>query len=251
MYPYPVPSPSSVRGRVLSAIQSDGGSYRPSLCQSSPFLELPDFGMPVWKRRLRRRFIHRAIALRYCVKRSSLAFELNELSLAMWASSWLSGQSGRAAASTRSAPKHRKTPRLWAVLGENPCPEQWSSGVREDHPERERQPSGEATGAAFSTTTTSSIARMRSRATTWTYSCDSIGRARQARSGRPTATSHSLAGRPMERDESFYSSLSHSPESRDIRSLQVMMFEAIKLPLGLSEAPVEPHGMRVRAATPQ
>jgi uncharacterized protein len=46
----------------------------------------------------------------------------------------------------------------------------------------------------------------------------------------------------------FYSSLSHSPEAWDIRNLQVMMFEAIKWSLGLSEAPVEPHRKRAGAA---
>ena len=34
-----------------------------------------------------------------------------------------------------------------------------------------------------------------------------------------------------------YSSLSHSPEAWDIRNVQVMMFEAIKWSLGLSEPP--------------
>ena len=38
-----------------------------------------------------------------------------------------------------------------------------------------------------------------------------------------------------------YSSLSHATEAWDIRELQVMMFEAIKWSLGLSEAPVAPH----------
>jgi type 1 glutamine amidotransferase len=38
-----------------------------------------------------------------------------------------------------------------------------------------------------------------------------------------------------------YSSLSHSPEAWDIRNLQIMMFEAIKWSLGLSDAPVQPH----------
>ena len=43
-----------------------------------------------------------------------------------------------------------------------------------------------------------------------------------------------------------YSSLSHSPESWDIRNVQVMMFEAIKWSLGLTEAPVQPHPKRDR-----
>jgi hypothetical protein len=41
-----------------------------------------------------------------------------------------------------------------------------------------------------------------------------------------------------------YSSLSHSTEAWDIRSLQIMMFEAIRWSLGLSEAPVQPHAKR-------
>ena len=41
-----------------------------------------------------------------------------------------------------------------------------------------------------------------------------------------------------------YSSLSHSPEAWDIRNLQIMMFEAIKWSLGLTDAPVEPHPKR-------
>jgi uncharacterized protein len=41
-----------------------------------------------------------------------------------------------------------------------------------------------------------------------------------------------------------YSSLSHSTEAWDLRNLQVMMFEAIKWSLGLSEAPVQPHPKR-------
>jgi len=38
-----------------------------------------------------------------------------------------------------------------------------------------------------------------------------------------------------------YSSLSHSTEAWDIRNVQIMMFEAIKWSLGLSDAPVQPH----------
>ena len=38
-----------------------------------------------------------------------------------------------------------------------------------------------------------------------------------------------------------YSSLSHSTEAWDIRNVQVMMFEAIKWSLGISDAPVQPH----------
>ena len=41
-----------------------------------------------------------------------------------------------------------------------------------------------------------------------------------------------------------YSSLSHSTEAWDIRNLQIMMFEAIRWSLGLSEAPVQPHAKR-------
>lgn len=41
-----------------------------------------------------------------------------------------------------------------------------------------------------------------------------------------------------------YSSLSHSTEAWDIRNVQLMMFEAIKWSLGLSDAPVEPHAKR-------
>jgi hypothetical protein len=41
-----------------------------------------------------------------------------------------------------------------------------------------------------------------------------------------------------------YSSLSHSTEAWDIRNVQIMMFEAIKWSLGLSDAPVQPHGKR-------
>ena len=45
-----------------------------------------------------------------------------------------------------------------------------------------------------------------------------------------------------------YSSLSHSTEAWDIRNLQIMMFEAIRWSLGLSEAPVQPHAQRDGAA---
>jgi hypothetical protein len=41
-----------------------------------------------------------------------------------------------------------------------------------------------------------------------------------------------------------YSSLSHATEAWDTRSLQVLMLEAIKWSLGLSEAPVQPHAKR-------
>jgi uncharacterized protein len=41
-----------------------------------------------------------------------------------------------------------------------------------------------------------------------------------------------------------YSSLSHSTEAWDVRSLQILMFEAIKWSLGLSDASVQPHGKR-------
>ena len=41
-----------------------------------------------------------------------------------------------------------------------------------------------------------------------------------------------------------YSSLSHSTEAWDIRNVQIMMFEAIRWSLGLSDAPVEPHAKR-------
>ena len=41
-----------------------------------------------------------------------------------------------------------------------------------------------------------------------------------------------------------YSSLSHSTEAWDIRNVQIMMFEAIRWSLGLSEAPVQPHAKR-------
>jgi hypothetical protein len=46
-----------------------------------------------------------------------------------------------------------------------------------------------------------------------------------------------------------YSSLSHSPEAWDIRNVQIMMFEAIKWSLGLSEAPVQPHAKRDQATS--
>ena len=45
-----------------------------------------------------------------------------------------------------------------------------------------------------------------------------------------------------------YSSLSHATEAWDIRNLQVMIFEAIRWSLGLSEAPVVPHPMPEPAA---
>ena len=41
-----------------------------------------------------------------------------------------------------------------------------------------------------------------------------------------------------------YSSLSHSTEAWDIRNLQIMMLEAIKWSLRLSDAPVDTHGKR-------
>ena len=41
-----------------------------------------------------------------------------------------------------------------------------------------------------------------------------------------------------------YSSLSHSTEAWDIRNVQIMMLEAIKWSLGLSDAPVQPHPKR-------
>jgi type 1 glutamine amidotransferase len=41
-----------------------------------------------------------------------------------------------------------------------------------------------------------------------------------------------------------YSSLSHSTEAWDLRNVQIMMLEAIKWSLGLSEAPVQPHAKR-------
>ena len=44
-----------------------------------------------------------------------------------------------------------------------------------------------------------------------------------------------------------YSSLSHSPEAWDIRNVQIMMLEAIKWSLGLSDAPVQPHPKRVQS----
>ena len=48
-----------------------------------------------------------------------------------------------------------------------------------------------------------------------------------------------------------YSSLSHDTAAWDIRNLRLMMFEAVKWSLGLTEAPVEPHAMRApEAAAP-
>lgn len=48
-----------------------------------------------------------------------------------------------------------------------------------------------------------------------------------------------------------YSSLSHSTEAWDIRNVQVMMLEAIKWSLGLTDAPVQPHPKRdAPASTP-
>jgi uncharacterized protein len=41
-----------------------------------------------------------------------------------------------------------------------------------------------------------------------------------------------------------YSSLSHSTEAWDVRNLQIMMFEAIRWSLELSDAPVQPHEKR-------
>ena len=41
-----------------------------------------------------------------------------------------------------------------------------------------------------------------------------------------------------------YSSLSHNTESWDIRNVQIMMFEAIKWSLGLSDTAVQPHAKR-------
>ena len=41
-----------------------------------------------------------------------------------------------------------------------------------------------------------------------------------------------------------YSSLSHSTEAWDIRNVQIMMFEAIKWSLGLTDTPVQPHAKR-------
>ena len=46
-----------------------------------------------------------------------------------------------------------------------------------------------------------------------------------------------------------YSSLSHSTEAWDVRNLQLMMLEAIKWSLGLSEAAVTPHAMREGATS--
>jgi type 1 glutamine amidotransferase len=48
----------------------------------------------------------------------------------------------------------------------------------------------------------------------------------------------------------FYSSLSHDTTSWDIRNLQIMMFEAIKWSLGLSESPVTPHAMTAAPPPP-
>ncbi|MEO8483026.1 MAG: ThuA domain-containing protein [Acidobacteriota bacterium] len=48
----------------------------------------------------------------------------------------------------------------------------------------------------------------------------------------------------------FYSSLSHDTTSWDIRNLQIMMFEAIKWSLGLTETEVAPHAMRGEAPPP-
>lgn len=45
-----------------------------------------------------------------------------------------------------------------------------------------------------------------------------------------------------------YSSLSHSTEAWDLRNLQIMMFEAIKWSLALTEAPVQPHAKREQPA---
>ncbi len=45
-----------------------------------------------------------------------------------------------------------------------------------------------------------------------------------------------------------YSSLSHSTEAWDLRNLQIMMFEAIKWSLALTEAPVQPHAKREQTA---
>ena len=47
-----------------------------------------------------------------------------------------------------------------------------------------------------------------------------------------------------------YSSLSHSTEAWDVRNLQIMMSEAIKWSLGLSEAAVQPHAKREPAVGP-
>jgi len=46
-----------------------------------------------------------------------------------------------------------------------------------------------------------------------------------------------------------YSSLSHSTEAWDIRNVQLMMLEAIKWSLGLSDAPVQPHAKRDSGAS--
>ena len=102
-----------------------------------------------------------------------------------------------------------------------------------------------STGAARSTTATSSI----------------VANGLVARQGRRAAAVRSgqRARRPdLPADGDFplvwtktygqgrvvYSSLSHSTEAWDIRNLQLMMFEAIKWSLGLTDAPVQPHPKR-------
>jgi type 1 glutamine amidotransferase len=47
-----------------------------------------------------------------------------------------------------------------------------------------------------------------------------------------------------------YSSLSHSTEAWDVRNVQIMMFEAIRWSLGLSESPVQPHAKRDQPDAP-
>jgi type 1 glutamine amidotransferase len=47
-----------------------------------------------------------------------------------------------------------------------------------------------------------------------------------------------------------YSSLSHSPEAWDVRNVQIMMLEAIKWSLGLSDRPVQPHPKRDSGTSP-
>ena len=47
-----------------------------------------------------------------------------------------------------------------------------------------------------------------------------------------------------------YSSLSHSTEAWDLRNLQIMISEAMKWSLGLTEAPVQPHAKRDAPAPP-
>ena len=94
-----------------------------------------------------------------------------------------------------------------------------------------------------STTTTSSIVRTSSPATESTCYCASRRRARPQPIFPPMATSRCVnedygPGRVV------YSSLSHSTEHWDIRNVQLMMLEAIKWSLGLSEAPVRPHPKR-------